>query len=171
MATIWLPGCQHHVVSPQGQGQGETLSHQPGRPALRAGHLRLLREPRGAGQLLREARTLPEDETALPRDPRAPGALQYGRWSTRSRLGGISCLRLRFICLFIQQTFLEHLGVSHTALRPTAWTKTLPLGSYSLVQGRQTTNEILKNILSMYQLVGDKCYGEKHTEQVDKWIE
>ena len=81
-------GCQPRVLSPQGQGQGEALSHQPRRPALRAGHLRLLREPRGAGQLLREARTLPEDEAALPRDPRAPGALQHGGWRARPGAAG-----------------------------------------------------------------------------------
>lgn len=90
-----ISACQPPVVFPlQGQGQGEALSHQPGRPALRAGDLRLLRESGGAGQLLQEARAVPEDEAALPRDSRPPGALQRGRWWAPVSLGGMSCLRL-----------------------------------------------------------------------------
>jgi hypothetical protein len=79
MVIFWLPGNPVWVFLLQGQGQGEALSNQPGRPALCAGDLRLLREPGGARQLLREARALPQDEAALPRDARAPGALQHGR--------------------------------------------------------------------------------------------
>lgn len=67
-------------LSLQGQGQGEALPHQPGWPPLCARHLSLLREPGGAGELLREARTVSQDEAALPRHPRVAGALQHGRW-------------------------------------------------------------------------------------------
>ena len=118
VAVTWLRDVSP-VVFPQGQGQGEALSHQPRWPALRAGHLRLLREPGGAGQLLREARTLPEDETALPRDPRAPGALQHGGWLSCLGRGGISHLGLQFTCWSIQQTFIEHVRAPRMALGPT----------------------------------------------------
>lgn len=58
--------------------EGETLPNPAGGAALRAGDLGLLREPGGAGDLLREAPSVQEDEAALPRDRGAAGALQHG---------------------------------------------------------------------------------------------
>lgn len=93
--TVWRLGSRWPAlcgVPLQGQGQGQALPHPPGRPALRAGDLGLLREPRGARELLREARAVPEDAAALPRDAGAPGALQHGRRVTRLRFGCASAV-------------------------------------------------------------------------------